>query len=97
MFYNDSRLRRKKIAFSEFDYIKQYYFKCKLILNNHVMIEQLGLERTSKPSQLQHPAVGRAGTDQLMLPMAPSNPALNSSGGGISTGFLGTGKRMRME
>lgn len=61
------------------------------------MIEQLGLERTSKPSQLQHPAVGRAGTDQLMLPMAPSNPALNSSGGGISTSFLGTGKRMRME
>ena len=97
MFYNDSGLRGKKITLREFDYIKQCYFKCKLSLNNHRMMEQLGLERSSKPTQLQHPAVSRAVTHQLELPRAPSNLVLNSSGGGVSMVFLVSGRRMRME
>ena len=42
------------------------------------IIEWLRLEWTLKPTQFQPPAMGRAATQQLRLPRAPSNLALSA-------------------
>ena len=55
-----------------------------------VFIEWLRLEGTLKPIQFQPPAVGRAATQQLRLPRAPSNLALSTSRGGTPTASLGS-------
>ena len=45
----------------------------------HSITERFGLEGTSKPSQPQSRAVGRAATHRVRLPRVPSNLALSAS------------------
>ena len=54
------------------------------------IIEWLGLEGTSKIIQSQPSAMGRAATQQLRLPRAPSNLALSASKDGASTASVGS-------
>ena len=49
---------------------------------NHKSTEWLGLEGTLKSTQFQPPVMGRAATQQLRLPRAPCNLALNTPGMG---------------
>ena len=53
-------------------------------------MKQLWLEGTLKPTQPQPPAMGRAATQQLRLPRAPSSLALNASRDGAPTASLGS-------
>ena len=60
-----------------------------IFLSFHRTIEWLGVKGTLKPTQPQHPAMGRAAAPQLRLPRAPSNPSLCASRDGAPTASLG--------